>query len=139
MLKTAETILDAIESLVALEATDALKVLVSELGPDLVVDVEQEECGGYPYSGTAELRFGVQSGEPLSIGAAICFWNKDASDLGDCSGVTVEAGLFAELWGAGAVAEVGDLQSLAAESLRENWVEEDEEKEDEEEDEEEEV
>lgn len=125
-MKTKESILAAIESLVAIEAREALQVLIQELSPDLVVEAEQEECGGYPYSGTAELRFGVQSGEPLTIGAAICFWEQDASDLGDCGGVTIESGLFADLWGMGVVDEVGSLEEMAAESLRENWIEEEE-------------
>lgn len=131
MLKTAEMIQTAIESLVNLEMTDALKVLIQELSPDLVVNAEQEEMGGYPYSGTAELRFGVQSGDPLTIGAAICFWHRDASDLGDCGGVTIESGLFAELWGMGVVDEVGSIQKMAAESLSENWIDEEEEEEEE--------
>ena len=112
-MKTIKTITRAISTICTINANDTLAALLTETNAYLAVEMTEEECGGYRFSGVARLYFAGIDG---CIEAAVCCQQADAEDMGDNAGITIEAGEVAELIARRAIA-IDTLRRLAAASI----------------------
>ena len=83
----------------------------------MTVACDEGDYGGYRFGGTVEVSFyRVVFDHYPKLKAGLAFWQRSASDLGDCEGKTIEAGLLADLVMGGAL-DLTTLRNLAARSL----------------------